>query len=78
MAFPVQVPLLSKYLVEVVLALTVGALLAPLVDPVTSESPGALEFVGGFPLETPGIAAMSRRLLLVLELFLSAILFFSA
>ena len=43
---PVQVPLLSKYLVEVVPALTVGALFAPSEDPVTGESPGARVFVG--------------------------------
>ena len=79
MAFPVQVPLVIEYLVEVEVALTVGALLAPLVDPVTSESPGAMVFVGAFELLTPGIAAMSRRLLDVLRtLGRSVILFFSA
>jgi hypothetical protein len=43
---PVQVPLVIEYLVEVVPALTVGALLAPSEDPVTNESAGALVFVG--------------------------------
>ena len=77
MASPVQVPVVSEYLVEVVSALTVGAELAPV--GVTGEITGALEFVGAFELLTPGIAAMSRRLLDVLRtLGRSVILFFSA
>jgi hypothetical protein len=45
-AFPAQVPVVSAYLVEVVSALTVGAELAPVGNPVTTEIAGALEFVG--------------------------------
>ena len=78
-ALPAQAPLVSEYLVEVEVALTVGAELAPVGNPVTNESPGAWVFVGAFELLTPGIAAMSRRLLDVLRtLGRSVILFFSA
>ena len=79
MAFPAQVPVVSEYLVEVEVALTVGAELAPVGNPVTTEIAGALEFVGAFELLPVGIAAMSRRLLDVLRtLGRSVILFFSA
>ena len=79
MALPVQAPLVSEYLVEVEVALTVGAEFAPVGNPVATEIIGALEFVGAFELLPLGIAAMSRRLLDVLRtLGRSVILFFSA